>query len=720
MAGGAPVKVGNAVIDLSARAEGITQSITEAIESGGKSGGTAIKSSLGAAMGGVAKAGALAVAGATTALVGGVAALSKQAVSAYGEYEQLAGGIETLFGEAAPQAMKNAELAFKTAGMSTNQYMTTAIQSAAAMISSLDGDTKKAAEMVDLSITDMSDNVNKMGTTMEAVQNAYRGFSRGNFTMLDNLALGFAGTKKGMEELLERAQEISGVEYNIESYADIVQAIHVVQEEMGIAGTTAAEAAGTITGSLGSVKGAWENLVAGMANENADMGGLVTDLLDSIFGTDDANGFLDNMIPRIASSFDGIVKFVGTALPGLMSKMGKITEKYIPIFMESIVSMISSLAQSSPELVSTLISMVSMLLSSVNDALPSVLSSVLDAIIQTVTSLLANAPTLLRNLLSVVETVANFILQDGLPVLIAALPELIATLAEFILSASTQITEVVYKILFAIIDEAPSIILMLASVIPEIISALVMSLLEGAPDLSAAIFKLTVASLLILPAVIYEILSHIPEIFTAIVGGFQDHWGEMQDAGYDAFEAALEGMFSPEILSQLILGAEDIIDNAKETILGGVVVLRDAGKDLMDGLIDGVKSKIEEVQNVISGVASTVSTAFKKVLGISSPSKVFEEYGGYIDEGLALGIDGSKNVVSTATSNLSDMVKSGFAVPNYSTVRSSQPALAGAGGGVLGMGQGGNIIIPVYIGQTKIDELVVNALNANNYRSGGR
>ena len=232
--------------------------------------------------------------------------IGKQAVEAYANYEQLAGGVETLFGDSAQRVLNDANQAFKTAGMSMNEYMETSIQSAASLISSLGGDQAKAAEMMNMSITDMADNVNKMGTTMEGVQNAYRGFSRGNFTMLDNLALGFSGTKEGMQELLDKAREISGFKYDISSYADIVEAIHVVQTEMHISGitaeeaaeavrngtmteaeafaamgTTAKEAATTIQGSLSMTKSAWQNLLVGIADENADFNALVINLVDS-------------------------------------------------------------------------------------------------------------------------------------------------------------------------------------------------------------------------------------------------------------------------------------------------------------------------------------------------------------------------------------------------------------------------------------------------------
>ena len=263
-------------------------------------------------------------AAATAAVAAGAAAVTsivKNSVEAYGEYEQLVGGIETLYKDSADQMISYADEAWKTAGLSANDYMSTAIESSAAMINSLDGDTAKAAEMTNMAIIDMADNVNKMGTDMEAVQNAYRGFSRGNFTMLDNLALGFAGTKEGMQSLLDKAQEISGVKYDISSYSDIVEAIHVVQTEMGITGTTAKEASSTIQGSLGAMKSAWSNLVTDMADPNADIGALIGNMVDS------AKTFLGNLIPVIKQSMSGITgaikelaPVIAKELPGMISE----------------------------------------------------------------------------------------------------------------------------------------------------------------------------------------------------------------------------------------------------------------------------------------------------------------------------------------------------------------------------------------------------------------
>lgn len=261
------------------------------------------------------------------ALTAGAAAVGKvvsDAVGAYGEYEQLVGGVETLFGDSAAEVLANSEKAFQTAGMSVNEYMETSIQSAAALINSLGDDTSQAAELMDMSIRDMSDNVNKMGTSMESIQNAYRGFSRGNFTMLDNLSLGFSGTKEGMQELLDKAQQISGIKYDISSYSDIVKAIHVVQQEMGITGTTAAEAADTIQGSTGSMKAAWENLKVELVKEDGDISKSLDILVNS------ALTVFDNLEPKIERALGGVSQFVDKAAPIIAEKLPPIIEKIVP------------------------------------------------------------------------------------------------------------------------------------------------------------------------------------------------------------------------------------------------------------------------------------------------------------------------------------------------------------------------------------------------------
>lgn len=250
-------------------------------------------STMGQKIGDAMKKGCQVAAGAITGITAGLTALTKASISNYAEYEQLVGGVETLFKTSAGEVQKYAENAYKTAGMSSNEYMSTVTGFSASLLQSLGGDTAKAAQVADMALSDMADNANKMGTSMESIQFAYQGFAKQNYTMLDNLKLGYGGTKEEMERLLADAEKFSGVKYDISSLNDVYQAIHVIQEEMGITGTTAKEAASTISGSIGMTKAAWDNLLTGLANGNADIPKLVQDVITS------ASAVLENIIPAV-------------------------------------------------------------------------------------------------------------------------------------------------------------------------------------------------------------------------------------------------------------------------------------------------------------------------------------------------------------------------------------------------------------------------------------
>lgn len=352
-------------------------------------------------LGGAAKA-ATAALGVASA---GVAALTKQAVSAYADYEQLVGGVETLFGDAAKTIKENADKAFKTAGLSVNEYFDTSIQSAAALINSLDGDQKKAAEIMDMSITDMADNVNKMGTSMEGVQNAYRGFSRGNFTMLDNLALGFSGTKDGMQQLLDKAKELSGVEYDIASYSDIVQAIHVVQTEMGITGTTAKEAAETISGSIATMKSSWKNLIVEMGKDDGNMEKAFNNLQESIatVGT--------NVLPRVEQTLSGISQLITESAPQVTTAITKLIPKILPAVIRSASQLVSgvggALLNALPELLDAGRNLLANLAYSLENSSfdgNNILGNILDTIV-------SNAPYYLQYAKMILSNLANQLLN---------------------------------------------------------------------------------------------------------------------------------------------------------------------------------------------------------------------------------------------------------------------------------------------------------------------
>lgn len=254
----------------------------------------------------------------------GVGFLVKAAVAEFANYEQLVGGVETLFKESADVVQRYADNAYKTAGLSANEYMETVTSFSASLLQSLGGDTAEAAEKANLAITDMSDNANKMGTDMSLIQNAYRGFAKANYTMLDNLALGYGGTKEEMQRLLDDANALNlaqgkNTDYAIESFADIVDAIHDVQTQLGITGTTAKEASTTIQGSVNAAKGAWHNLLIGVADDNQDFDKLVDNFVESV------DTAADNILPRVEKSLDGILKLVNkggkTILPRVIAEI---------------------------------------------------------------------------------------------------------------------------------------------------------------------------------------------------------------------------------------------------------------------------------------------------------------------------------------------------------------------------------------------------------------
>lgn len=323
--------IGESAKSAAGKVAGFWEGSGEKIKSGAQTVAQKVESAFATA----AKVGTAAI-GAGAAAAG---ALVKQAVDAYGEYEQLVGGVETLFGDAAQAVQENAANAFKTAGMSANDYMNTTIALSASLVQSLGGDTAKAAEIADLAITDMSDNINKMGTSAEMVQNAYRGFVRQNFTMLDNLALGYGGTKEEMVRLLSDAEKISGVKYDISSLADMIQAIHVVQTEMNITGTTAKEAATTIQGSVNSMKAAWQNLIVGVADDNQDFDKLMDDFVDSV----ETAG--DNIIPRVEKSLDGVATLVEKGSQKIIPKAIQVSTKNLPKFVNAGTKIVTALAQ---------------------------------------------------------------------------------------------------------------------------------------------------------------------------------------------------------------------------------------------------------------------------------------------------------------------------------------------------------------------------------------
>ena len=310
------------------------------------------------------------------AVASGIKSLISGAIEGYGEYEQLVGGVETLFGNSADTVIKNAENAYKTAGLSANAYMETVTSFSASLLQSMGNDTEAAAKKADLAITDMSDNANKMGTDMQSIQNAYQGFAKQNYTMLDNLKLGYGGTKEEMQRLIDDANALNAAQgnytnYTIESYADIVDAIHTVQTEMGITGTTALEASTTVEGSINSMKAAYQNFVTGLGNQNADIGALTEELIQS------AGNVAKNVLPVIESVVKNIAETVREQGPDMITRFVAYATEKLPevlkLGIQLIVSLVKGLAQNLPELLRGTLALVDAIISAFLDSLPDII-----------------------------------------------------------------------------------------------------------------------------------------------------------------------------------------------------------------------------------------------------------------------------------------------------------------------------------------------------------
>lgn len=550
----------NATTDLNKTKAGIKSLNDEAKNTGPLSDfGKTLKSGLATA--------AKAAAAATAAAAGAMAALVKSAVENYGEYEQLVGGVETLFKNSADTVQEYANNAYKTAGLSANEYMETVTGFSASLLQSMGNDTQAAAEKANRAITDMSDNANKMGSDMKSIQNAYQGFAKQNYTMLDNLKLGYGGTKEEMQRLIDDANALNAAQgnytsYTIESYADIVDAIHTVQTEMGITGTTALEASTTIQGSVGAVKSAWKNLVAGLANDNANLDTLVTNLLDSI--TTAGN----NVIPRIESALAGISQVIAGA-----------SQTIIPMVISTITNML-------PQLLAAGASLVSAIGTGIADNLPAIVSAAAGVIVQLSTGLAESLPELIPAVVDIILQIVETLL-DNVDQLVDAAIAIITGLAEGIINA-----------LPVLIEKAP-----------VIISKLVDALVKNVPKIlqAAVAVIITLASGLIKN--IPSLIAKIPQIISSLVDGFLEWQSKIAEIGTNIVHGIWEGIkaaagWIKDKISDFVGG---IVDDVKDVlgIHSPSKVFAGIGENMALGLGQGFAS---EMQSVGAGIQNAIPT----------------------------------------------------------------------------------------------------------------
>lgn len=443
--------------------------------------------------------------------------VGKQALDSYANYEQLVGGVETLFKDSTNIVEDYANNAYKNAGLSANDYMETVTSFSASLLQSLNNDTAKSAEVADMAITDMSDNANKMGTDMSMIQNAYQGFAKQNYTMLDNLKLGYGGTKSEMERLLADAEKISGIKYDISSFADITQAIHVMQEEMGITGTTAKEAGTTIEGSVNSMKSAWQNLLTDLANGGKNMGSLIENLMTTIFGdgTETNLGVFGNVLPVIQN----IVSSFADVIPNIVDKLMEHLPYLLDAASEIIMSLVYGITENIPALMPVISDLVGNILQYIIESLPIIINSGVQIILALVQGIGESLPTLIPALVDAVVLIVETLI-DNIDLIIDAGIQLILGLADGLIEALPRL-----------IDK-----------VPEIIEKLFDAFIRNFPKIVEAGGQLIGKLIVGIIGSLGTLYSRVPEIIHTVVKGISSGYQTIKNAGLNLVAGIWEGI----------------------------------------------------------------------------------------------------------------------------------------------------------------------------------
>ena len=609
--------LGQAYIQIIPSAKGISGSISEAIGGEASSAGKSAGLNLVGALKGV-----IAAAGIGTAI--------KSSLDAGGALQQSFGGLETIYGEAADAAKEYAAEAYK-AGISMNTYSEQAVSFGASLKQAYGGDTVKAVEAANVAIMDMADNSAKMGTDITSVQNAYQGFAKQNYTMLDNLKLGYGGTKKEMERLLEDATKLSGVEYDISNLGDVYQAIHVIQEDLGLTGVAAAEAEGTFTGSMGAMKASAENLLANLA-----LGNSIEADLESLMGN--AQAFLlKNLIPMVSNILSAVPSLI-EGLGGMIIQGLNIVSNHAPEMVqqgiEIVTSLVKAIVEAAPYLAEAAFNLVASLgeallntdwISIANDLLTGLKSSLdlaageilgqdtaaIDGILEGITN---GLPGLLDAAYGIIESLANGILES-LPTLISSAGEVIITFADFLGKNFPTLLEKGWE--------------------------LIKNLAKGVTDNLPEIGK---ATLEVIAKLLATIVSNLPKIL---------------ESGLNIIMELVLGLL--KAIPKVIAAIPKIIEAIKTTF--GNYNWKQIGSDILEGVKNGIMGKLSAVVQAAREAASAIWNAVKDFFDINSPSKKMAWIGEMYDEGFAFGIEKNAGEVERATKDLVNDAFNDIAVP---------------------------------------------------------
>ena len=629
--------------------KGLVDGITSALKSGA--------SGMGKVVEGVAQAGLKAAeAAAKTALAAvgtaaaGVTALVKESVSGYSQLEQSTGGVETMFKDNADTVIQYANEAYKTAGVDANTYMETVTSFSASLLQGLGGDTQQAAELANTAMIDMSDNANKFGTDMTLIQNAYQGFAKGNYEMLDNLKLGYGGTATEMARLIndsgvlgDRLIDLSdtqniGAALSEVGFAKMIEAIHVVQEDMDIAGTTSKEAATTISGSVGMMKSSWQNLVTGMSDPNADMGTLIDNFTQS------ASTAMDNLIPTIQQSLGNVSQIVTGLAPVIAEKLPEMVTTLMPSVLSAIKSVIQAIIKALPGLISSLTTMITKFF-----------------------------PTLVNTMLSILPQ-----LIEGLNLLVSGIIKVIPDILPILLEGAIQL-------FLALIQGLNQVIEQLVPMLPEIIQTISDILIENLPTIIEAGFELLIGLITGITECIPQLIDSVLELIPVIVQSLLDNLPELINAGLQLIVALAQGL--PQAIPEVIAMIPDIIKAIIDAFFE--VDWLDVGVQILEGIAEGLLSGVGAIWDTIKDVGSSIVDGFCDFFGIASPSKLFRDL---VGTNLALGVGvGFENSIADVNKQMQQSILTDFDTTatvsaNASTLNNMTPATAQGASSLFGGG----------------------------------
>lgn len=640
-----------------------------------------------------------ALGGAVKTIGGKLVDMGRDAVGAYGDFEQLTGGIDTLFGSSAETIKRYATDAYKTAGMTANQYMDMTTSFSASLIQSLGGDTKKAADAANIAITDMADNANKMGSDMGSIQQAYQGFAKQNYAMLDNLRIGYGGTKTEMQRLLADAQKFSGVKYDINNLNDVYSAIHVVQTEMGITGTTAKEASLTISGSAAAMKSSWTNMLTELANGSGDMTHEVNNFADSVVTAsqnilprvtqvatqvlpmmsgiimqlsdvvleglsfllvDVVDSLVDNT-PTIAQAtkqlIDTVFTLISDNLPmiaqlgmqmvvGLAMQIGQSSVNLIPAIMQTVGIVIKGLLDSLPQILGIGMQMLASLITGLAQQIPMLITQVVSTVVAITTTFLDHLGEVIDAGITILVSLVDGLIQ-ALPKLIAAVPVILGKLISTIMDNLPKIIQTGFQLIFSLLDGLLDALPQLLNQLPAMIDMIATGIIQNLPMIINAGIQLTLRLLDGLLRALPQLLNMLPTIINTITNALINNMPLLISAGIQLTIGLGRGLI--QAIPILVRNIPAIIGALFNALRAGFGSFISIGRYLIEGLWQGISGSLSWIRSKIKGWVGNVTSFIKRLFGINSPSRLFrDEIGTNLALGIGVGFEDNMGDVSKA------------------------------------------------------------------------